>query len=73
MSDCGKKVRLSRILGRSAHPALVVAFDHALVLGPIPGTEDPLLKIGQFVDAKVDAVLLNIVHSELFVSVVQDC
>ena len=60
MGDCGKKVRLSRILGRSAHPALVVAFDHALVLGPIPGTEDPILKIGQFVDAKVDAVLLNL-------------
>jgi DhnA family fructose-bisphosphate aldolase class Ia len=42
------------------HAALVVAFDHALVLGPIPGTENPLAKIGQFVDANVDAVLLNL-------------
>jgi DhnA family fructose-bisphosphate aldolase class Ia len=60
LSDCGKKLRLSRILGRSGHPALVVAFDHALVLGPIPGTEDPLSKVSQFVEAKVDAVLLNL-------------
>lgn len=60
MSECGKKIRLSRILGGSARPALVVAFDHALVLGPIPGTENPMAKIEQFVDADVDAILLNL-------------
>jgi len=38
----------------------VVAFDHALVLGPIPGTEDPLGQIGRFAEAEVDAILLNI-------------
>ncbi|MGA9979526.1 MAG: hypothetical protein WBQ08_12955 [Candidatus Sulfotelmatobacter sp.] len=37
-----------------------MAFDHALVLGPIPGTEDPLGKIRQFAQAKVDALLLNL-------------
>jgi DhnA family fructose-bisphosphate aldolase class Ia len=37
-----------------------VAFDHALVLGPIPGTENPLDQIHRFADAKVDAVLLNL-------------
>ena len=60
MSDCGKRVRLCRVLGGSRHRALVVAFDHALVLGPIPGTEDPLGQIQRFADAKVDAVLLNL-------------
>ncbi len=60
MSDCGKKIRLNRVLGGSEHRALVVAFDHALVLGPIPGTEDPLGKIRQFAQAKVDALLLNL-------------
>ena len=60
MSDCGKKVRLCRVLGGTGHRALVVAFDHALVLGPIPGTEDPLGQIGRFAEAKVDAVLLNL-------------
>lgn len=60
MSDCGKKIRLSRVLGGGEHRALVVAFDHALVLGPIPGTEDPLDKIHQFAQAPVDALLLNL-------------
>jgi fructose-bisphosphate aldolase, class I len=60
LSDCGKKIRLNRLLGGSEHRALVVAFDHALVLGPIPGTEDPLGKIRQFAQSKVDALLLNL-------------
>ena len=60
MSDCGKKIRLNRVLGGAEHRALVVAFDHALVLGLIPGTEDPLGKIRQFAQANVDALLLNL-------------
>jgi class I fructose-bisphosphate aldolase len=60
VSDCGKKIRLNRVLGGSQRRALVVAFDHALVLGPIPGTEDPLGKIRQFARADVDALLLNL-------------
>jgi DhnA family fructose-bisphosphate aldolase class Ia len=60
VSDCGKKIRLNRVLGGGERRALVVAFDHALVLGPIPGTEDPLGKIHQFAQAKVDALLLNL-------------
>lgn len=60
MSDCGKRIRLNRVLGGSKHRALVVAFDHALVLGPIPGTEDPLGRIRQFAQAQVDALLLNL-------------
>jgi class I fructose-bisphosphate aldolase len=60
VSDCGKKIRLNHVLGGVEHRALVVAFDHALVLGPIPGTEDPLGKIRQFAQANVDALLLNL-------------
>jgi len=60
LSDCGKRLRLSRVLGGGEHRALVVAFDHALVLGPIPGTEDPLRQIRRFSEADVDAVLLNL-------------
>jgi DhnA family fructose-bisphosphate aldolase class Ia len=60
MSDCGKNIRLRRILGNPDRRALVVAFDHALVLGPIAGTEDPLRQIRRFCEAKVDAVLLNL-------------
>lgn len=60
MTDCGKRIRLNRVLGGAGHRALVVAFDHALILGPIPGTEDPLGKIEQFAQARVDALLLNL-------------
>jgi len=60
LGECGKKVRLNRVLGGAEHPALVVAFDHALVLGPIPGTQDPLRQIRRFARARADAVLLNL-------------
>jgi fructose-bisphosphate aldolase, class I len=60
LSDCGKKIRLRRVLGRPGWRALLVAFDHALVLGPIPGTEDPNSKIRGFARAEVDAILLNL-------------
>jgi DhnA family fructose-bisphosphate aldolase class Ia len=60
LSNCGKQIRLRRVLGDGGHRALVVAFDHALVLGPIPGTEDPIGQVHRFAEAKADAVLLNL-------------
>ena len=59
MSDCGKKIRLNRII-RPGRKSLVVAFDHAIVLGPIPGTENPADQVRRFTGAGVDAVLLNL-------------
>jgi len=59
LGDSGKAIRLKRIL-RPERGALVVAFDHALVLGPIPGTLDPEGQIRRFVEGKVDALLLNL-------------
>jgi fructose-bisphosphate aldolase, class I len=60
LSLCGQKLRLKRVLGRPERPALVVAFDHALVLGPIPGTENPVAQIQRFAEAQADAILLNL-------------
>lgn len=60
MSDFGKRIRLNRILNEEGRGTLVVAFDHALVLGPIAGTEDAPGQITRFVDARVDALLLNL-------------
>lgn len=59
MSDYGKKIRLNRISRGPARKALVVAFDHALILGPIPGTTNPSKQIRNFVEGGTDAVLLN--------------
>ncbi len=44
----------------AGHRALIVAFDHALVLGPIPGTENPLGQIRRFAEADINALLLNL-------------
>ena len=59
MADFGKKIRLRRIL-RDERGTLVIAFDHPLVLGPIPGTLDPARQIQRFIEAKADAILLNL-------------
>lgn len=65
MGDLGKAIRLKRIL-RSGRGTLVIAFDHALVLGPIPGTLDPAVQIRRFVEARPDAVLLNFGNFRFF-------
>lgn len=59
MTQYGKPTRLRRIL----HPgrgSLVVAFDHPLVLGPIPGTINPGRQIARFIEGRADALLLNL-------------
>lgn len=60
LSDFGKRIRLNRILNRPGRGSSIVAFDHALVLGPIPGTEDPFRQISRFVAARANAILLNL-------------
>jgi DhnA family fructose-bisphosphate aldolase class Ia len=55
----GKTTRLRRIL-KPGRGSLVVAFDHPLVLGPIPGTVDPGRQIARFIEGKADALLLNL-------------
>ena len=69
MGDFGKTIRLKRILQQD-RGTLAVAFDHALVLGPIPGTLDPARQIRRFVEAEVDAVLLNLGNFRYFAEAV---
>jgi DhnA family fructose-bisphosphate aldolase class Ia len=59
VSQPGKSIRLRRILP-SHRGGLVVAFDHALVHGPILGTIDPTAQIDRFIEGKADALLLNL-------------
>ena len=58
LGDYGKRIRLNRIL-RAGRGSMVVAFDHPIVHGPIPGTIDPARQILRFADAQADAILLN--------------
>jgi len=59
VSQPGKNVRLRRILPRN-RGSLVIAFDHPLVHGPIPGTANPASQIAQFIEGNADAILLNL-------------
>ena len=59
MSYFGKQIRLNRILGGEKFKPLIVAFDHALPLGPVPGTVNPAGQVEAFAEAGVDAVLLT--------------
>jgi DhnA family fructose-bisphosphate aldolase class Ia len=70
MSDYGKQIRLNHIFRGGRKKALVVAFDHALVLGPIAGTTNPREQIGVIADSGADAILMNLgilrlAHEEL--------
>ncbi len=60
MSDYGKKIRLNRILRSKQRKALVVAYDHAQYLGPIPGTVDPARQVRRFAEAQVDGILTTL-------------
>jgi len=60
LSDFGKRIRLNRLFKTSSHKVLIVAFDHALLLGPIDGTVDPSGQVRQFAANGVDGLLLNL-------------
>jgi DhnA family fructose-bisphosphate aldolase class Ia len=60
MVDCGKLIRLKRLLNPRTNKAVIVAFDHGLMLGPIPGTSPPHERLQLFLDAGVDAILLSL-------------
>jgi len=59
VSQPGKTIRLRRILPCNRR-SLVVAFDHPVVHGPIPGTANPSAQIAQFIEGRADAILLNL-------------
>lgn len=59
VSQPGKSIRLRRILP-SDRGSLVVAFDHPVVHGPIPGTINPVAQIARFLEGKADGLLLNL-------------
>lgn len=59
MSQPGKSIHLRRILPWHRR-SLVVAFDHPVVHGPIPGTANPTAQIAHFIEGKADAILLNL-------------
>jgi hypothetical protein len=59
LSDSGK-IRLKPFFGESSSARTGGAFDHAPVLGPVPGTEDALVRIRRLVQCQVDGLVPNL-------------
>lgn len=57
--EVGKLLRLQRILDPRTQKAVIVAFDHGLSVGTIPGIESPRQALELFRDAGADAVLVS--------------
>lgn len=55
----GKSLRLYRILDRETRKGVIVAFDHGLMLGPIPGISPPRERLQTFINGGADAVLMS--------------
>jgi len=54
----GKEIRLGRIF-REDGRTLIVAMDHGIALGPLPGIENPLRTIRRVIKGGADAIMLN--------------
>ncbi|MFQ3566643.1 MAG: fructose-bisphosphate aldolase [Aggregatilineales bacterium] len=57
--NTGKQIRLGRILNPRNHRAAVVAFDHGLHLGVIPGNQHPGQVLEELTEAGADAFLVS--------------
>ncbi|MCU0513663.1 MAG: fructose-bisphosphate aldolase [Anaerolineae bacterium] len=58
-SGAGKAIRLGRILHPQTGRAAVVAYDHSLHIGAIPGTEKPGAMLETLTEAGADAFLIS--------------
>jgi DhnA family fructose-bisphosphate aldolase class Ia len=59
MDSSGKRLRLSRILDPKTKRGVVVAYDHGLMLGAIPGLDPPRERVKLFIEAGCNAVLIT--------------
>ncbi len=58
-ADCGKKIRLGRVLDPGTHKSVAVAFDHGLSSGPITGCIKPREMMAKLVQGGADAILVS--------------
>jgi DhnA family fructose-bisphosphate aldolase class Ia len=67
--NSGKTIRLGRILDPKDQRAAVIAFDHGVHLGPIPGNYDPGQRLIELAEAGADAFLVGPGIARTFASV----
>ena len=59
MSEIGKSVRLGSIINQRSKKMVVVAMDHAPIMGPVPGLIDPVDTIIKVAKGRPDAIMLH--------------
>lgn len=59
MSYMGKSIRLSRIFKERSGKAFIVAMDHAVTRGPLPGLTDPVRVVKDVVAGGADAIMMH--------------
>ncbi|MCY3758836.1 MAG: hypothetical protein OXG96_14030, partial [Acidobacteria bacterium] len=57
--DVGKKVRYDRIVNPGTGKTVIIPLDHGVILGPMPGIEDPRETVRRVVAGGADAVIFN--------------
>src|SRR5690554_1556384 len=67
--NTGKTIRIGRILNPADRRAAVVAFDHGVHLGVIPGVQDPGAMLEMLAGAGADAFLVGPGTARMFASV----
>jgi len=60
MSEIGKQVRLNQIFNPVSGNSVMVAMDHAVVVGPVKGIEDPRTTVDQLCKEKPDTIFMPI-------------
>jgi fructose-bisphosphate aldolase, class I len=58
-ADCGKRIRLGRIIRPETGRSVCVAFDHGLDDGPMPGNIDSRATMARLVEGGADGVLVS--------------
>ena len=59
MSEIGKSIRLGKIVNQKSRKMVILAMDHAPVMGPVGGLADPVGIIQNVSKGKPDAVMLH--------------
>jgi len=58
-SFAGSRLRLSRILNSESGRGIIVAIDHGLFIGPLPGVENPAKAVEALLPGKPDAIQMT--------------
>lgn len=57
--DVGKEIRYNRIINPSTDRMVIIPLDHGIILGPLPGIENPAQTVKDVISGGVNSVVFN--------------